>query len=72
MFTVHGTLKNVLADGVPTSALAVFPLATHGADPIIGTVIESAQSSPITAIMVSITGVSSNTTGTFRYVQQGV
>ena len=71
-FTVHGTLVDVVADGVPTSALAVFPLATHGADPAVGTIIASARSAPITAIMVSITGVSSNTTGTFRLVQQGV
>ncbi len=68
---VHGTLVNVLADGVPAAA-DIFLIATTAGNPAIGNAIQSAISTPIAAIMVTITGVSSDTTGTFRYLQQGL
>ncbi len=68
---VHATLVDVLTNATP-SANAIFLIATTAGDPAIGLAIQSAQSTPVAAIMVAITGVSSNTTGTFRMLQQGV
>ena len=70
VITVHGTLVDVVKVGTP-SAGAIFPLAAAGANPT-GLAISSAQGTPVAAIMVSIAAVSSDITGTFRYLQQGV
>ena len=71
-YVVHGTLVDVVAVGTPSAAATFILASVTAASPIAGHQMVTAQSKPITAIMVSLADCSSDATGTFRLVQQGV